>query len=83
MLLSLALLISWQLAPLSQAIGSMNSNVRFLLALVVGTLSGGLLGALIEWSLIRPLYARPIFQVLMTLGLALSLIHISEPTRPY
>ncbi|MFZ2520071.1 MAG: branched-chain amino acid ABC transporter permease, partial [Anaerolineae bacterium] len=69
-LLGLALLITWQQAPLSQAIIGLDSNWRFALALVIGTLSGGLLGALIEWSLIRPLYARPIFQVLMTLGLA-------------
>lgn len=70
LLLGLALLITWQLTPLRQAISDLNSNLRFVLAVVIGTLSGGLLGALIEWSLIRPLYARPIFQVLMTLGLA-------------
>ncbi len=45
-------------------------DLRFLLALGVGTLVGGALGAWIEAVLIRPLYARPIYQVLLTLGLS-------------
>ena len=47
-----------------------SSNVRFVLALLVGLLAGAGLGALIESSLIRPLYSRPIYQVLLTLGLS-------------
>lgn len=47
-----------------------SSNARFVLALLVGLLSGAGLGALMETSLIRPLYARPIYQVLLTLGLS-------------
>ncbi len=35
-----------------------------------GLLAGAGLGALIETSLIRPLYARPIYQILLTLGLS-------------
>jgi len=46
-----------------------NSDARFALALLAGTLAGAGLGALIEWAGIRPLYKRPIFQVLLTLGL--------------
>lgn len=45
----------------------------FGLALLAGAATGGALGALMEVSLIRPLYRRPIFQVLLTLGLALVL----------
>ncbi len=45
------------------------NNWRFLMALVAGAATGGALGALIEWGLIRPLYARPIYQILLTLGL--------------
>ena len=48
---------------------SINANIRFLLALVIGAASGAALGGLMEWSLIRPLYSRPIYQVLVTLGL--------------
>jgi len=47
-----------------------SSNVRFVLALVVGLLAGAGLGALIESSLIRPLYSRPVYQILLTLGLS-------------
>ncbi len=46
------------------------SDLRFAVALVAGALAGGGVGALTEWGLIRPLYKRPIFQILMTLGLA-------------
>lgn len=45
------------------------ANWRFVLALIAGAGAGAAAGALIEWGLIRPLYARPIYQVLVTLGL--------------
>jgi branched-chain amino acid transport system permease protein len=47
----------------------MNGNLRFVLALVVGAGVGAALGAVVEISLIRPLYARPFYLVLVTLGL--------------
>ncbi|MCA9988567.1 MAG: branched-chain amino acid ABC transporter permease, partial [Anaerolineales bacterium] len=43
---------------------------RFLLAMLLATLTGGVLGMLIEGALIRPLYDRPIYQLMMTLGLS-------------
>lgn len=43
------------------------------LALLVGLAAGGLLGALIEFLAIRRLYGRPVFQILLTLGLVLVL----------
>ena len=46
-----------------------STDARFLTALVMGGLVAGALGALTELSLIRPLYSRPIYQVLLTLGL--------------
>lgn len=52
-----------------QTILDMESNLRFVFALAAGAVTGGLLGALMEWALIRPLYARPIYQILLTLGL--------------
>lgn len=68
-MLGLALIIApFRLAAESWLL-SINANIRFLLALVIGAASGATLGALMEWSLIRPLYSRPIYQVLVTLGL--------------
>ena len=52
-----------------QFVLALESNLRFLLALVVGGATGAILGALIEVGLIRPLYSRPIYQILLTLGL--------------
>ncbi|MBN1138193.1 MAG: hypothetical protein JXM73_16505 [Anaerolineae bacterium] len=48
-----------------------NKNWLFLIAVVVATLSGAGIGALMEITFIRPLYARPLYQILMTLGLSL------------
>jgi len=47
----------------------LSSNLRFLLALGFGAATGAVLGGLVEWGMIRPLYSRPIYQVLLTLGL--------------
>lgn len=43
---------------------------RFIAALVAATAAGGLLGGVVEIALLRPLYERPIFQIVLTLGLA-------------
>ncbi|GAB4200320.1 MAG: hypothetical protein OHK0022_21310 [Roseiflexaceae bacterium] len=48
-----------------------DTNLRFVLGLLAAALLVGGLGALLESGLIRPLYARPIYQVLLTLGLVL------------
>jgi branched-chain amino acid transport system permease protein len=47
----------------------MNGNWRFLISMVVAVIFGFLFGAVIEITLIRPLYKRAFFIVLMTLGL--------------
>jgi branched-chain amino acid transport system permease protein len=46
-----------------------STEVAFAIALVSGTLAGALAGAVIELGAIRPLYKRPVFQILLTLGL--------------
>lgn len=55
---------------LTGALASMNTTALFFVAMLVATLSGVLLGAGIEVSLIRPLYDRPIYQIMLTLGLS-------------
>lgn len=46
-----------------------SGNLRYGVGLIAGTLAGLIIGGLMELSLIRPLYRRPIYQVLLTLGL--------------
>lgn len=49
---------------------NLNSFWLFLIGVLIATITGVLMGALIEITFIRPLYARPIYQLMMTLGLA-------------
>ncbi len=49
---------------------NMNRNWLFFLALVFATLTGGGLGALMEATLIRPLYERALYQIMLTFGLS-------------
>jgi branched-chain amino acid transport system permease protein len=51
-------------------------TLRFVTALVAATLGGALLGAVMERLLIRPLYARPVFQIVLTLGLGTAINEI-------
>jgi len=56
--------------PLSAFLSGLNSNWLFLLAIVAAMTSGAGLGSLIESAMIRPLYSRPIYQLMLTLGLS-------------
>jgi branched-chain amino acid transport system permease protein len=47
---------------------SVNTTWMFLIAILVAVLTGAALGGLMEMTLIRPLYARPIYQLMLTLG---------------
>jgi branched-chain amino acid transport system permease protein len=46
-----------------------STNWLFLFAILVALLAGAGLGGLMEATLIRPLYARPLYQLMLTLGL--------------
>lgn len=54
---------------LTQWLMDIGTTWRFFIAVIVATLAGAGLGALMETTLIRPLYARPIYQLMLTLGL--------------
>lgn len=54
----------------------LNHTALFALAIVVATAVGGLLGGLIESTLIRPLYKRPIYQIMLTLGISFITIEL-------
>jgi len=53
----------------SIAVLKLNGDLRFILALLVGTGVGVGLGVIVEVTLIRPLYSRPFYIILLTLGL--------------
>lgn len=55
---------------LTDALAALDSTSLFVLAILVAVAAGFGLGALMESALIRPLYARPIYQILMTLGVS-------------
>jgi branched-chain amino acid transport system permease protein len=46
-----------------------SKNWLFLIAVFIAMLCGAALGGLMESTLIRPLYSRPIYQLMLTLGL--------------
>jgi branched-chain amino acid transport system permease protein len=48
---------------------ALDTTWLFLIAVGIATLSGAALGALMEASLIRPLYERPLYQIMLTFGL--------------
>lgn len=53
-------------------------DLRFLIALVLGTLVGGIAGAGIEILFIRPFYGNPVTQLVLTLGLSIALTDMIE-----
>ncbi len=69
-LVALAVAIVPIRTPTESFLLGVSSNIRFVLALLVGLVAGGALGALIESALIRPLYSRPLYQILLTLGVS-------------
>ena len=48
----------------------LDSTWLFFLSLLIAVLFGALLGGVMEATLIRPLYVRPIYQLMLTLGLS-------------
>lgn len=55
---------------LSAFLYGLNSNWLFFIAVLVAVSSGAALGGLMEATLIRPLYSRPIYQLMLTLGVS-------------
>ncbi|MBV8425215.1 MAG: branched-chain amino acid ABC transporter permease [Candidatus Eremiobacteraeota bacterium] len=62
----------------SQSLSASPIGLRWLVALVVAMLAGAVFATLTEVILIRPLYARHVGQVLVTVGLALAAIALIE-----
>ena len=56
--------------PLTDFLFGLSTNILFVIAIAVAALVGVGLGSLMEATLIRPLYARAIYQIMLTFGLA-------------
>ncbi len=57
---------------------ALSADVRFVLAIVLGTVAGALAGVGIETTLIRPFYGNPVTQLVLTLGLSIAGIDLIE-----
>lgn len=64
--------------PLNEFIFGLSTTWRFAIAVVVASLMGAALGAVIEVLLIRPLYDRPIYTLIVTLGVGFVLIELAR-----
>jgi branched-chain amino acid transport system permease protein len=69
-LIAIALLSLFFNESLTAGLLKMNTNWLFLLSVLVAVLSGLGLGGLMEATLVRPLYSRPIYQLMLTLGMS-------------
>ncbi|MFW2340197.1 MAG: branched-chain amino acid ABC transporter permease [Acidimicrobiia bacterium] len=62
--------------PLNEWVFGLSTTWRFFLAMIVSVALGSASGALIEVALIRPLYDRPIYQLMVTLGVGFIIIEL-------
>jgi branched-chain amino acid transport system permease protein len=63
-----------------------NADMRFIVAVIVATAVGGATGYLFESILLRPLYDRQVFQLVLTFGVGLVILEVIEfiwSTTPY
>lgn len=65
----------WTIGRVAEGVGP---TAAFLLGLVAATAAVGVMAALVEIGLLRPLYRRPIYQVLVTLGIGLALSQLTS-----
>jgi len=54
--------------PVTTWLAGLHTTWIFLIAILVAMVTGAALGGLMEATLVRPLYARPIYQLMLTLG---------------
>lgn len=70
MLVIFALVLHKYNTLITEFLFSLDNTWLFLIGLLVAFVTGALLGGLIEVSMIRPLYDRPVYQLMMTLGIS-------------
>jgi branched-chain amino acid transport system permease protein len=72
----LGILIHALNTPISNFLLSLDSTWLFIIAIIVAVTSGAVLGALIESTLIRPIYESHIYVLMLTLGVSAILIEV-------
>lgn len=70
LVLAIGLLAFFFNTPITTKLVAFGSNWLFLIAIVIALLVGLLLGSLIETTVIRPLYSRPVYTLMITIGLS-------------
>lgn len=73
-----ALILYFANDTVTMGLFGLNSTIRFFMAMGFAIGVGILLGGLIEMTLIRPLYSRPIYQLMITLGLSFIIIEFTR-----
>jgi branched-chain amino acid transport system permease protein len=68
--LVLGLLIHQFNTPITEVVFSFDRTWLYVLGLLAAVITGVVLGGLMEISMIRPLYERPTYQLMLTLGLS-------------
>lgn len=66
--------------------GIPDTGLRFILGVLLATLVGAVLGIILERGLLRPLYARPLFQLVLTFGVSIIMLEAIKAiwgTTPY
>ena len=76
LLLVAALALQMANSGLTEFLLNMSTTWRFFLAMFVALALGIILGALTEATMIRPLYKRPMYQLMLTLGLSFIIIEV-------
>jgi branched-chain amino acid transport system permease protein len=51
-----------------------DSNLRFIVAVLISIIVGAILGGILERVLLRPLYDRPLFQLVLTFGVSIIML---------
>ena len=75
-LIILALAAYWGNDWLTEGLVTMGTTGRFFLAMAVATIVGFVIGGVMETTMIRPLYDRPMYQLMITLGISFIVIEV-------
>ena len=76
--------VTWDIQNLDSGVAFFNQigaaipdpNIRFLVGLGIAVGLGAVLGFILERGLLRPLYSRPLFQLVLTFGVSLIMLEV-------